>query len=191
MDLQALISRLGGIRPVATDHFHPMPESEILALEKELQVRFPKAYRDFIAQYGASAFNGASPDNPYVEFRTLTPLPENYDSGKVIFAALYGAETDSQDGYSLRARTQFYAGRMPDAMIPIGDSWGSQICLGIKGDEFGKVYFWDEQNEPLDEASYLQDYGTPRPAEAVFQNVYLVANSFDDFLQKLELAEGS
>jgi SMI1 / KNR4 family (SUKH-1) len=77
---------------------------------------------------------------------------------------------------------------MPETIIPIGDDGiAGQICLGIKGAEAGKVYYWDQQNEPLDEEDYLEDYGEPRPPEAMFQNVHLIAESFEDFLRRLEV----
>jgi hypothetical protein len=75
---------------------------------------------------------------------------------------------------------------MPDTMIPIADDGGgNQICLGIKGKERGKVYYWDHHNE-WDEQDYLEDYGEPMPPEVKFQNVYLIAKSFEDFIQRLE-----
>lgn len=187
--MQALFARLGGIRAIGGGDIMPMAEAQIATLEDELGVRFPMAYRTFLATYGASTFNGVSPDNPYIIFRTLKPLPHHITkTDKALFNAFYGAERDANDGYSLRVRTRFFAGRMPDSIIPIGDDGGAgQICLGIKGDEAGKVYYWDQQNEPLDEEDYLEDYGESRPPEAMFQNVHLIAESFEDFLRRLEV----
>lgn len=188
MDMQAWFARLGGIKGIGEDKLTPISEGEIAAFEKELGVRLPEAYRQFLATYGASTFNGASPNNPYILFSPLKPLPPQFKSGKGMFDAFYGAERDAEDGYSLRVRTQFFAGRMPESIIPIGDDGGAgQICLGIKGAEAGKVYYWDQQNEPLDEEDYLEDYGEPRPPEALFQNVHQIAESFEDFLRRLEL----
>ena len=44
-------------------------------------------------------------------------------------------------------------------------------------------------NQLLDEEEYLEDYGVPRPPEAMFQNVHLIAESFEDFLNRLEVSE--
>jgi hypothetical protein len=189
MDMQALFARLGGIRPVGGDKIMPMTEAEIAAVEEELGSRLPAGYRKFLATYGASTFNGASPDNPYIVFCTLKPLPPHITkSDKALFNAFYGAERDAQDGNSLRVRIRFFKGRMPESIIPIGDDGGAgQICLGIKGAEAGKVYYWDQAHEPLDEEDYLEDYGEPRPPEAMFQNVHLIAESFEDFLRRLEV----
>jgi hypothetical protein len=187
MQMQPLFTRLGGIKPVGTGDFTPIPEAEIVTVEDGLGVRLPEPYRTFLATYGASMFKGASPDNPYVEFRPLKPLPPQFEGGNGLFASFYGAGRHSHDMNGLRVRMQFFSGRMPESIIPIGDSWGSQICLGVKGAEAGKVYFWDEQNEPLDEETYLEDYGEPRPPEATYQNVHLIAESFEDFLRRLEV----
>lgn len=36
---------------------------------------------------------------------------------------------------------------IPVDMMPIGnDPGGNQICLGVKGDRFGKIYFWDHND---------------------------------------------
>src|SRR5260370_32382069 len=118
-----------------------MSEAEIAALEEEIGVRLPEAYRQFLATYGASTFNGASQDNPYILFSRLKALPPQFKSGKGMFDAFYGAERVAHDGYSLRVRTHFFARRMPETIIPIGDDGGAgQICLGIKGHEAGKIY---------------------------------------------------
>lgn len=193
MNLEALFARLGGIRGVAGDKLTPVNEGELVAYEKQLGTRLPEAYRRFLATYGASEFNGASPDNPYIMFRPLEPLPPHISqSGRGVLDAFFGGARDEHDSFNLGVRTRFFAGRMPESLIPIGHDGGAgQICLGVKGAEAGKVYYWDEQNEPLDEEDYLADYGVPRPPEALFRNVHLIANSFEDFLERLEVAEAN
>jgi len=80
-------------------------------------------------------------------------------------------------------------GRMPSTIIPIADDGGgNQICIGIKGGEQGKIYYWDHNNE-WDEEDYLLDHGRPMPPEVKFQNVHLIASSFVDFISRLETLE--
>jgi hypothetical protein len=188
MYMKKIIDRLGGIEGAVGD-LTPMAEDEIVAFEGALGTRLPEDYRRFLAAYGASVFRGESEDNPYIEYRSLTPLPASYtDDDKGLFDVFYGTHRDDQDPFSLWVRTDFYAGRMPDSMIPIGDDgMGNQICLGVKGNEAGKIYFWQLGNEPLNEEQYLEDYGTARPPEEMFVNVSQIAESFDDFLSRLEL----
>ena len=188
MDMQALFKRLGGIKPIASDKFNPMTEAEIASIEKERGIRLPKSYRQFLATYGASTFNGCPPDNPFIIFHPLESLPPQFVDGTDLFDAFYGAQREEYDSFSLRVQMRFYAKYMPESLIPIGDDGGAGlICLGVKGAELGKVYYWERQNAALDEEDYLADYGEPRPAEALFQNVHLIAQSFEDFLQRLEI----
>jgi hypothetical protein len=125
--MQALFARLGGIEPVDGDRFTPMTEVAIAAFEREVGARLPETYRRFLATYGASMFNGAPPDNPYILFRPLESLPPQFRSGKGLFDAFYGAERNAQDGYSVRVRTRFFRGRMPESIIPIGDDGGADL----------------------------------------------------------------
>ncbi|MBZ0284878.1 MAG: SMI1/KNR4 family protein [Anaerolineae bacterium] len=62
---------------------------------------------------------------------------------------------------------------IPQNFLPIGvDTFGNLICLSIAGDDYDKVYFWDHDWEVTE--------GTPD-----YSNVYLLADSFDSFLNKL------
>jgi hypothetical protein len=187
--LLRIFDDLGGIEPVDGDVFTPVSELEIVAIENDMGVRLPEVYRTFLMTYGASMFGGTSPDNPHIEFRPLNPLPSQFEGGNGLLAFFYGAERHDDDMLGLRTRIRYYSGRMPENIIPIADSWGSQICLGIKGAEAEMVYFWDEQHEPQDEASYFQDFGEPRPPGTIFQNVHLIANSFEDLLRQLKVAD--
>ncbi|WP_081444774.1 SMI1/KNR4 family protein [Blastopirellula marina] len=191
MNVQQIFERLGGVRPIFGNELCPMNESGIIAIERQIGNRLPDCYRKFLSTYGACTFNGQSPDNPYIVYRSLTHLPSHISNdGRGMVDALYGSEMDESDPYGLRVRILFFAGRMPDSLIPIGDDGGAgQICLGIKGNEMGAVFYWDQANEPLDEDDYEEDFGVPRPPEIMFQNVYQIAESFDDFLGRLEIME--
>ncbi|MDZ7386770.1 MAG: SMI1/KNR4 family protein [candidate division KSB1 bacterium] len=178
---------LGGIVPIGNT-FVPVSEEELHSIETALGVALPNDYREFVQKYGASAFGEsvqfrlmqADPVHP-VESLLGTPITR-YEEGPL--SAFYGGKEAGT--YSLAKEIAVYEGRMPDTMIPIADDGGgNQICLGIKGKERGKVYYWDHHNE-WDEQDYLEDYGEPMPPEAKFQNVYLIAESFEDFIRRLE-----
>lgn len=178
---------LGGIVPIGIT-FVPVTEEEFTSIETVLGVTLPIDYRDFVGEYGASAFGES------VQFRLLetdpvhpvqsllgTPIPR-YEEGHL--SAFYGGKEAGT--YSLANALEAYKRRMPDTMIPIADDGGgNQICFGIKGKEHGKVYYWDHHNE-WDEQDFLEDYGEPMPADVKFQNVYLIAESFEDFIRRLE-----
>ena len=186
---QDRFARLGGIRPAIGNRAIPMTEDELRMIEQQIGVALPEEYRDFLAMHGASSFRGASPDNPWIVFRPVKPLPASISStGDGLLDVLYGSAQMGNEAVSLLARIRFYAGRLPLNMIPIGDDGiGNQILLGVKGKERGKVYFWDQQNEPPDEDDYFEDYRTRMPDEIRFRNLHPVADSFGDFLRRLDL----
>jgi len=189
VNLKRTLKRLGGVRPVVGNELRPMDRPEIAAIEEQIGTKLPDAYQTFLMTCGACAFNGESPDRPYVVFRSLTQLPPHIsDDDEGLIDAFYGGEADKNDPYSLRVRLRFFAGRMPESLIPIGDDGGAgQVCLGVRGNETGKVFYWDQANEPLDEDDYEEDSGEPRPPEVMFQNVYQIAESFEDFLDRLQM----
>jgi hypothetical protein len=59
-------------------------------------------------------------------------------------------------------------------MLPIAESPGGQICLGLAGEERGKLFWWD-RSEP---------HAEPR------RNLEMIASDFDTFLNSLWI-EGS
>lgn len=67
-----------------------------------------------------------------------------------------------------------FKGNIPNEVIPIGESsGGNQICLGISKATQGRVYFWDHEHEA--------EESNPLPG------LCLVANSFSDFVKKLDV----
>lgn len=186
MNVNDEAKRLGGICPAGGGDFRPLAEAEVRSIEDEIGSAIPAAYSSLLRTYGAFTFEGRSDSNPYVYFTSKTQLPKHISAnGYAIFDFFYG-QTQQGGPSGLQQQISFFQGRIPDTMIPIaGDGGAGQICLGIKGDDLGKVFYWDMANEPLDEETYLADYGEPMPPEAKRQNVYLVADSFDKFLDQL------
>ena len=79
-----------------------------------------------------------------------------------ILEILYGGKADAT--YDLWTVHSRYKDRLPDSVIIIGENLcGDQFCMAIKGPERGKIYFWDHETA----------------------KVYLTANSFEDFLNRL------
>ncbi|NHZ32461.1 SMI1/KNR4 family protein [Massilia rubra] len=185
MNIKHHIARLGGIKPACGDEFLPMPEFDITELEKMLNIRLPDDYRVFLATYGASLFKGESDEKPYVVFSSVEQLPAHVTGdGFALLDASYGA--NGEGAYSLATRVGFFRGRMPESVIPIADDGGAgQICSGVSDGDEGRIFYWDMRHEALSEEEYLEDYGEPRPAQAMYENMYLVAGSFDQFLYAL------
>jgi cell wall assembly regulator SMI1 len=174
-------AELGGILT-----FHPpMTEEELAAIEGSLGGRLPEDFRDFMRAYGEAAFQADTWFRP-ARSSSLSPTPfrESPVYEELPFSHFYGSSAGKQ---SLARRITLCEGRMPDTIIPIGDDgFGNQICLGIKGNERGKVYYWDHENT-WSEQRYREHFRRPMPLEYKFQNVYLVAESFADFIARLEV----
>ena len=75
--------------------------------------------------------------------------------------------------------------RIPQELIPIAECSGNKLCLAVRGDAINRVYYCDAATEPEDEEDYLKDYGHEMPREVKWQNIFLVADSFEEFLMSL------
>ena len=165
--------------------FTPLSGDEVASLEAAFGGRLPDDYREFAQTYGAASFR------QLVQFRLTNPSPIFAGvAGRRVetapFAHFYGSDAG---GHALAKRLRLFNGRMPDTLIPIADDGGgNQICLGVAGAQLGKVYYWDHDNE-WDEDDYEAEHGTDMPAEVRFQNVYLVSDSFEEFIGRLEATE--
>ncbi|MEZ4903851.1 MAG: SMI1/KNR4 family protein [Spirosomataceae bacterium] len=51
---------------------------------------------------------------------------------------------------------------------------GNYVCICLKGENYGKIYFYDHEVENENEDGTLN-----------WDNLYLIANSFTEFLEKL------
>jgi hypothetical protein len=180
MEFEAIWHKVGGIKPIVGSAFLPLSAAEVEMIESALGHALPDDYRTFLMSYGASAFRRR------VRFTPVRRLPSSISySGSDYIDALYGKEPPGRDAYSLVQRIQFYGGRMPDTLIPIGDNGcGNQICLAIAGDFAGQVFYWDRNSE-IDDEEYFEQYGYPPSPEVRFANLYPIAGSFADFLQGL------
>jgi hypothetical protein len=70
-----------------------------------------------------------------------------------------------------------YQDRVPNTLLPVArDPGGNLLCLQLSEQDYGKVYFWDHEDE-------VAEGETPG-----FDNVYFVAASFDELLNNLSEA---
>lgn len=189
MNFELISHRLGGVCPAGSDEFEPMDEVEIQSIERRIGADLPEIYRSLLLRLGAFTFHGRSENSPQICFRSITSLPEYImQSGVADIDGFYG-RTAETGPVGLLEQFDYFEGRIPETMIPIADDGGAgEICLGVKGEDRGKVFYWDMRGEPLDEETYREDYGEPMPPEAKRTNVYLVANSFEEFLDQLVLS---
>lgn len=141
-----------------------MSKRDLAALEKRLGLRLPDDYREFLL-----TINGGRP-------RTH----EVFDIGKKdssLLDILYSAKRDDEhQDLTVFRRHRLLEKRVPRDLLPIGEDQGnSQICLGIGEENYGKVFFWDLEDER---------------EQPTYENVALIADSFAEFLDSLYSDEG-
>ena len=136
-------------------------------LESEGGFTIPENYVHFLERYGCCGFDD------YVDFSFLETYPKD-DRG--LISAFFGVVPG--DTYDLMRNFHIYKHRMPHNLLPIAvDPGGNIICLSVKGVNMGYVFFWDHNEET-----------TSRDQELNYSNLYLLARSFDDFINSLEVA---
>jgi hypothetical protein len=143
------------------DSFPQVDEARIRAFERALGISLPHDYRQFLLRS-----NGGRPDP--AEF-AITGEPLN-PSGTIHY--FFGIHDGPN--YNLGRKYAVYRERIPADLFPIaGDPGGNIICLAIRGDNVGSVYFWDHDYEALE--GEVPDYS----------NVYFIADSFGSMLNNL------
>lgn len=175
--LEQLLTVIGHLSPAHGGTFHPLTVEEIAEIEKRRDGHLPEEYQSFVLQYGSSAFN------------RMVRYPAT--SGRTIFPdVFYGGGEDPDSVFHINWALDMYEDRMPSTLIPIADcSEQGLICLGVKGAESGKTFFWDRNLEWGATQDSLQLEGKPIPSDLQFQNLTLLADTFFGFLSGLEVAD--
>ncbi|MFB8091748.1 SMI1/KNR4 family protein [Bacillus velezensis] len=139
----------------------------IKAFENELNINLDEVYKEFVIRYGGSTIQA---DNVLFPSLEENPVASNNHLRLGLF---YGFGVDDAD-FDVISMTVTYEEQMPDWIIPIADGdGGDQVCLGVKGEATGKVYFWDHE------------------LTNGVKDTFLVANSFSDFIQSLFTEEAA
>lgn len=133
---------------------------DLLNLESSLGVALPDDYRRFLLQH-----NGGRP------YPKAFPLPNNPRDSHAFIERLFCVSTGNM--YDIQKNADLMKGRLPAELLPIAeDPGGNLICIAVLGENRGKIYFWEHEEEFIDQA----------PS---FENIYFVANNFDDLLNSL------
>lgn len=142
------------------------PEREIEAVESQIGAPLPKSYRHMLLTFKAPIYF----END-VAYKPIEPSPWARDDGTQGFVEFYGPKR-GESGLGKAIKT--FRSRLPHSVIPIAEApGGNQICLGVAGELEGKVFLWDHEGESSDERG--------------FDNLYLIAESFDKFVELLEV----
>jgi hypothetical protein len=137
-------------------------EDYLLSVEKAARAALPDDYKDFLRFVGEAA-------------SWMGPTFVAEDGEESFIEISYGV--DPEGGYDLLANLDSYQGRVPVTMLPVGrDAFSNLICVGLIGDDRGKVFFWNHENENIDGPPWRE-------------NVHKIADSFTEFMEKLKAEE--
>lgn len=141
-----------------------LSENDVLNLEKQIGQIIPLPYRNFLLIH-----NGGSPKKRNFKVR--------YDDGRndmdVSLDWFLGINVSY--GISIEWHVSEYQHRLPSELFPIAtDPGGNLICISSSGEKIGAIYYWDHEEENEDEQP------------PTYNNVYLLADTFDDFLNLLQ-----
>jgi hypothetical protein len=169
-ELRQIIAELGPLSPELSTG--PMPRDEVLELETTVGA-LPALFKDYLLDVGGIYLRNG------FEVNFLQPYPR----GKVPFDGWFHGTLGK-----FKEELECYHGRMPAELLPISDDWGNLFCLNLGKNDFGKIYYWDHNDEPNPEW-YAEYYGMPTPQHLMYENVYLVANSFGEMWQQIYLTD--
>ena len=138
----------------------PVGDAALTLFERFLEINLPRGYRRFCLEY-----NGGRPEpNCFV----CSP------SGEGSLVQCFYRFNSSNNYDDMLWSIRIFKERMPQSYLPIGcDPFGNQICLVVKGQNYGQVFFWDHEFE------------TDDGCEPTEENLTRIASDFDAFLDSL------
>lgn len=139
-------------------------------VETELGFALPDNYKEFLFKN-----NGGHP------IKDTCTLLESYTNNEFNFETdvRHFAGMHNERYYDLvRDYRSMKDWRIPPELLTIAwNSGGDSICLCISGSNKGKVYFWFHENE------------NPEENNPWYENIFSVANSFEDFINSLYVSK--
>ena len=193
--MQTLIEKMGGVVRVGAKPFAPLSR-EIMSKFLDIDRKEFSDYLDYLTCFGGETYLNevfyklTMYDNglPSYCYPPDSPI-ENGVIKKGEFGCFYGEGESYQTGYSLSDAIKKMENRIPTNFLPIAENnYGDRICLCIKGEKIGKIFYWYHENE-WDEEDYFDDFGKTMPEEVKMQNMYLVGEDLYDCFNRMVLEE--
>lgn len=146
-------------------------------LEKIKQIKgseLPEDYKEFLLTN-----NGGEPSQDCDTFE-IKNYSSNHESGFDSVRMFYGICDENQSvmyTYDIFNKMKIRYNRVPHELLPIAnDSFGNEVCLCVKGKNYGKIFFWDHDNEAMAQSQSRKPW---------WNNIYEVARSFTEFTKSL------
>lgn len=123
----------------------PATEAEIQIVELAIGTALPEEYRKHILR-----FNGGRPVGD-LTFDVTTRFGTSQE------APLWFYEIGSMATNSLLSAYEAFRERLPEDLISIaGSRCGGELLLGLKGEQRGKIFYFDLEDEPSEHEDPLQ-----------------------------------
>jgi len=159
-----------GITPLE-DLFRPFSNDEVVSIEQQVGATLPADYRGFLLAYGGSTFSCEVDCRP--------------TEGPLYFGWFYDFENLSIALENLRET-------LPGSLLPIGDDAGDIVfCLGVKGNDSGRVFVYNNNFGWGSDADEYLERGDPVPDNLRYEIVKEIAASFSTFVDNMEGVDGS
>jgi hypothetical protein len=140
----------------------PANETAIGQFEFRHSLKLPAGYRRFLLET-----NGGGVEGEY-------SFEISEKEGATTLGRFFRIVDSTRSTASLEYYHSLYASRLPKNLIAIaGDLGSGKVCLGVRGQETHKVYFWDPQMDFED------------THDGSFENIIEVAHTFEEFLARL------
>jgi ankyrin repeat protein len=139
--------------------FDPISITDLRALEADLGLCFPEDFRAFLLSYNAGHCRSL------LSFPARFPL-SHFSGGYLdhVMGIVCDERWSCCDIRQTLAWFRHY-NLIPSGIIPVASAFGDPLCMGSQDDNYGKIFYWDQhRDEP---------------------NLFLVADSFTDFLSSL------
>jgi hypothetical protein len=142
--------------------------------------------------------NPISVFNKFISFKAFDKYPvyrypKEYNFPDFVFNSscigVLFSKGDKDNAYDLNENINTYIDRIPSDMLSIfTDGMVNLGLLCLQKEKYGNVYFWDHELE-WDSDDFFDETGEIMPEEAKFQNLWIIGDSFTDFLSRCYIDE--
>ncbi len=151
---------------VFTELEYPVDIKQIKKIENFIGLSFPTDYKEHLLKY-----NGGQCEPNIFSF---VENGEESESCIDWFLAIYDGAYDNLEKYIKIYKIDDK--RLSSHILPIAhDPGGNLICISCGKKDNGSIFFWNHEKEV--------DYSTSDNTD--YSNMYFIANSFKEFLEKL------